>query len=96
MPTTRPGPTLAYCSQQAMREAFPAPIRPKPMPMHITDASAADLLDWLAEKMGPGLLREATTDISAYLMARSLGDDDAARAALRAARIKRDLVEGVL
>ena len=91
MDNTRPGPTLAYCSQQAMRAAFP-----KPIPLHLADGSMAQLLDWLAEQMPIGGLRELASDASAYLMARSMNDDDAARAALRAARIKHDIAEGVL
>ena len=89
-----PFPRLAYCSQAAMRAEVPAP--PKPLAMHVADMSMAELLDWGSAKLPRGLLVQVVNDASAYLMARSLGDDEAARAALRSAKIKHDLVEGVL
>ena len=84
-----PGPTLAYCSMQEMRAEVPRPR--KPLPMHLADIEVADLLEWISDQIVSGPVREAVTDISAYLLARSCGDDGAARAALRAGQICRDI-----
>jgi hypothetical protein len=87
MDNTRPGPTLAYCSKQAMRVAFPAvtcPVATR-MPLSQVAKEAAPLLEGIAASVRDPL-RATLEALAAALVAADMGDLHIAAREMQAAQ----------